>query len=105
MRPNSRRSQRFSYGERVRLSWHDSQGQVKYAHAKCLDVSDSGMAIELLEPVEVRSYVSLKADALKLAGSAAVRYCRRYAGKYFIGLEFSAGLRCTNLPAELVPVR
>jgi hypothetical protein len=96
MRVNTRRFHRFPYNDLVRVSWQDRLGQVKYANAKCLDVSEQGISVELVEPVELRSYVSLRSDKLKLAGTAAVRYCQRKAGKYMIGLEFSAGLKCST---------
>lgn len=95
---NTRRHRRVRCREAIRLSWRDPRGDVKYANAKCLDVSEQGISVELVEPVEVRSYVSLQSEKLKLAGTAAVRYCRRYAGKYLVGLEFSAGMRCGNFP-------
>jgi hypothetical protein len=75
---------------------------MKYAVAKCLDVSEHGIAIEVVEPVIVRSFVTLRSEHLKLAGRAGVRYCRRSGGKYLVGLEFAAGLKCIDLP-EVAP--
>lgn len=104
MRMNSRRFVRFSNNESIRVCWRDRLDQVKYSNAKCIDVSEQGISVELVEPVEVNSYVSLKSDKLKLAGTAAVRYCRRKAGKYIIGLEFSGGLKYSDAPVSLTPV-
>ena len=104
MRMNSRRFDRFPHNEAIRVCWHDRLGQVKYTNAKCINISEAGISVEVAEPIELQSYVSLKSDKLKLAGTAAVRYCRRNAGKYIIGMEFSAGLKCMNAAAALTPV-
>jgi hypothetical protein len=101
-RINTRRQLRVHCRETVRLAWRDPRGDVKYASAKCLNVSERGISVELVEPVEVRSYVNLQSEKLKLTGTAAVRYCRRNAGKYLVGLEFSAGLRCSAVPEAAI---
>lgn len=97
-RINTRREGRLSCQDRIRICWRDPRGDVRYATAKCLNISERGISVELVEAVEVCSYVSLQSEKLDLAGTAAVRYCRRKAGKYLVGLEFSAGLRCKALP-------
>jgi len=94
MRVNTRHFERFRCDEMICVSWEDPLGQVKYSSAKCLGVSERGISLELVEPVEPRSYVSVKSEKLKLAGTAAVRFCKRKAGKYNVGLEFTAGLKC-----------
>jgi hypothetical protein len=92
-RPDSRKKARHPCSEEVRISWEDRLGDTKFARARCLDVSEHGLALQLVEPIQVCSYVNIRADKLKLAGRAAVRYCRRVGGKFFVGLEFSAGLK------------
>src|SRR4051794_18903307 len=104
MRMNTRRFDRFASTEWIRVSWRDRFGQVKYAKAKCIDVSQHGISVELVEPVELQSYVSLQSDKLKLAGTAAVRHCERKAGKYIIGMEFSAGMKWSDAAVSVTPV-
>jgi hypothetical protein len=68
-------------------------GEQKFAYAKILDVSESGMRVELREALARHAYVSLRADKIGLQGSASVRSCVKKGGKYLVGLEFSGGLK------------
>jgi hypothetical protein len=73
----------------VRISWEDSHGIVKYAQAKCLDVSNEGLKIETTQPIPVFSMLSLRADFINLSGSARVRHCAVRESKYILGLNLS----------------
>lgn len=73
--------------------WKDREGNEKYTNARSLDVSESGMRVEVPEPLPERSYVILRADKLKLHGTASVRTCTHKGTKFVVGLEFSAGMR------------
>ena len=73
----------------VRISWEDSHGLVKYAQAKCLDVSGEGLKIETTQPIPVFSMLSLRADFINLSGSARVRHCAVRECKYTLGLNLS----------------
>ncbi len=90
MTKDARRHDRLFYGGPVQVLWKDGRGQEKFARAKCLNISESGMELECPEPIEVRSYVVIRADRIKFTGNASVRHCSRYAGKYHIGFEFSS---------------
>jgi hypothetical protein len=68
-------------------------GEQKFAYAQILDVSESGMRVELREALARQSYVSLRADQIGLQGSASIRSCVKKGGKFFVGLEFSGGLK------------
>jgi len=68
-------------------------GEQKFAYARILDVSESGMRVELREPLAKQAYVSLRAEQIGLQGSASVRSCVKQGGKYLAGLEFSGGLK------------
>jgi PilZ domain len=85
----NRRHQRSACSGVVRISWEDSHGIVKYAQAKCLDVSDEGLKIETTQPIPVFSTLSLRADFISLSGSARVRHCAARECKYILGLNLS----------------
>jgi hypothetical protein len=66
------------------------------------------MRVQVSDPIPERIYVMLRADAIKLNGSASVRVCQRKGTKYVIGVEFSGGLTWKGAPeavAEEVPTR
>ena len=90
---NLRRHERDACESILQIVWRDREGEEKYTNARTLDVSESGMRIEVPEPLPERSYVTLRADKLGLHGSASVRSCVRKGTRYLVGLEFSAGLR------------
>ena len=76
----------------VSLSWQDSQGHFRFSQGKCLEISQTGMRVQIPERVALRSYVSLKADCGGLTCSASVRHCMCKAGQFIVGLEFSSPL-------------
>jgi len=77
----------------VQLSWTDRSGDQKFAYAKILDLSESGMRVEAREQLAKQAYVALRADQIGLQGSASVRSCTKQGTKYVVGLEFSGGLK------------
>lgn len=93
LKKDIRRHQRIPYLGRVRISWEDAHGLSKYAVARCLDVSEDGMRIEVSEPIPVRCRISLHADQINLAGSATVKHVARHGSKCILGLELSQALR------------
>jgi hypothetical protein len=107
-RKDLRRSKRYLVeGETVRISWLGLNGTLKTTpHARVLNISEGGMAVEIPEPAQLVSRVKLQADKHKLLGEATVRHCRRSVSKYIIGVEFVDGLRW-RAPEEPVvePVR
>jgi hypothetical protein len=68
-------------------------GGDKYINGKTLDISTSGMRVEVSDPIDRQTYVTLQCAALGLHGSASVRTCNRKGMKFVIGLEFSGGLK------------
>jgi hypothetical protein len=90
---DTRRHDRIPYLAAVRISWEDAHGLRKYAQARCLDVSEDGLLIEVPEPIPVHSTVSLRAEAIKLAGSGTVKHVTRRGSKMVLGLELSHALR------------
>jgi hypothetical protein len=88
-----RRHQRTPIAVPVQLSWTDRAGNQKFAYAKILDVSESGMRVEAGESLAKHAYVALRAERIALQGSASVRSCTKQGTKYIVGLEFSGGLK------------
>src|SRR3974390_832030 len=93
MPQNLRRYARFPFLGTVRVSWQDLSGSPKFARGRCLDISASGIRIEVPEPIPLRSYVTVTAEKIGTTVNASVRHVARAAGKYLIGLEFSYPLK------------
>jgi len=85
----------------VQLVWQGRGGVDQFVSGKTLDVSASGMRVEVSAPIEKQTYVTVQCAALGLHGRASVRTCARKGTKFLIGLEFSAGLqwKAKNEPA------
>src|SRR5437016_1019515 len=92
-----RRRQRIPYLGRVRISWETANGDIKFAEAKCLDVSENGLRIEVPESIPVRTILSLRADLFDLAGSAVVKHVARHGSKCILGLELNQALHAQAL--------
>jgi hypothetical protein len=88
-----RRHARSAKSAPVQLIWKDRQGIDRFINGRIVDVSESGIRVELNDPMEKQTYVTLQAAGLGLHGSASVRTCARKGMKYLVGLEFSAGLK------------
>ena len=88
MSGNLRRADRVKNSVPVRVTWQDSEGNHKFTRAKVLDISDTGIRIELPEAVPVRGAVGLQAESLGLRCSGSVRHCVRTGIKYIAGIAF-----------------
>lgn len=87
-----RRQDRIEIAIPVDVMWTDRQGHERFATARSIDVCESGIRIQVPEPLPERSYVRLRADKIALAGSASVRTCLKKGTKFVVGLEFSGGM-------------
>jgi hypothetical protein len=95
-RRNSRACERTESNALVKVKWKGASGEPRFAPGKVLDCSEAGIRIEMAEPIQIRSYVTLDAPELNRAGWVgwgSVRYCVARRSKYVIGLELSAGSR------------
>jgi len=92
-RHDLRRENRRSCTQPVGIMWRDSAGDDKFINAPVRDISESGVGLQIPEPVQVRSFVTLCADKLGIHGQASVRYCMRQGMKYSIGVEFTGAMR------------
>jgi hypothetical protein len=95
-RHDLRRQERRPCEHKVTVTWRDARGDNKFAIAQAIDISESGIRLQMPEAPPLHSYVMLRATELGLLGNASVRHCvRTAASKYAVGAEFSAGLQWT----------
>lgn len=92
-RHDLRREERHPCDQLMGILWRDAAGDDKFIKAPVRDLSPSGAGLQIIEPVEVRSTVILRAEKLGIHGRGLVRYCWRQGLKYNIGVEFSGGMR------------
>jgi hypothetical protein len=93
-----RRHWRSTQSASASIVWSDRGGGDKFVNGRTVNVSESGLRIEVSEPIEKQTYVTVQCLALGLHGRASVRSCARKGTKYLLGLEFSAGLRWRSQP-------
>jgi hypothetical protein len=86
----------------LQVAWLDVTGKMKMTRTRALNISDTGIAIELPEAAMPLSLVRFQSDKFKVRGAGAVRHCHRKGSKFVVGLEFTEGLRWQ---APLVEVR
>ena len=84
-----RQSGRQSYAGPVEVSWVEPTGESKFVRGKCLEISDTGMRLELPIAIPLHILVSLRLSGLHLTGTGSVRHVRRTGVKYMAGLEMS----------------
>src|SRR5450432_694591 len=94
-RNDLRRSPRYSTaGETIRVSWLGLDDTLKMVqHARVINISEAGIAVEIPEAAKLISRMKLEADKHHLLGEGTVRHCRRIGVQYVIGVEFTDGLR------------
>jgi len=93
-RKDLRRHRRYVVDSGIlQISWLDTSGKMKVTRTRALNISESGMAVELPEGAMPLSMLRFQSDRFKLMGSGAVRHSRRVGTKYIVGFEFTDGLR------------
>jgi hypothetical protein len=84
-----RRHDRDEKSSPIQMVWKDRTGVDRYVVGRSLDISASGMRIEIADAIESHTYVTISCTGLGLQGSASVRSCTRKGMKFIAGLEFS----------------
>src|SRR5882672_10830856 len=98
----TRRTRRFAVEAGIlEVAWLDKTGKMRTTRTQALNISESGMAIQLPEEV-MPLLVRFESQKFKVKGAGTVRYCRRLGSKYIVGVEFTEGLRWVA-PTEDVP--
>ena len=95
MRPEGelRRHGRATKSTPVCVIWTDRLGGDKFVNGRTVDISEAGIRIEVPEPIDKQTYVTVQCPAMALHGRASVRTCSRKGTKYVLGLEFSGGVQ------------
>jgi hypothetical protein len=91
-----RRHRRIPYPGPIRISWED-QGQPRFAMAKCIDISESGLCIESPQPVRPGANIQVGAERIKLAGAATVKHVVRNGSKFLLGVQLTQVMRGQTL--------
>jgi PilZ domain len=86
-----RRVRRIAYVGPIRISWED-QGQPRFALARCIDISETGVRIEAPQPVRIGATIQLAAERINLAGSATVKSVVRNGSKYLLGVQLNRAM-------------
>ena len=76
----------------LQVSWLDVTGKMKMTRTRAINISNTGIAIELPEAAMPLSMVRFQSDKFKVRGAGAVRHCHRKGNKFIVGLEFTEGL-------------
>ena len=84
-----RRHQRLPYFGPIRVSWEDARGETRYVSAKCVDISESGLRIEVGLAIPSGSVIHLNADRIGLRGAAVVKHAERSGARSILGLAFT----------------
>jgi len=86
---DARRHHRVPLVGPVRLSWEDARGESRFAQAKCIDVSESGIRMECPVSIPSGTRVQLSAERIRLSGTARITHATPYGGKYILGAELA----------------
>ncbi len=89
---DSRRHRRLPYSGAVRVSWEDAARGTRFAMGKCIDVSESGLRLELPISIPPLTSILLSADRIHVSGSASVKHVARFGAKYLLGVELNSEL-------------
>jgi hypothetical protein len=90
---DARRHGRIPYLGPLRISWIEPSGEPRFAMAKCIDVSEAGLRIELSVGIPLRTPITLNAERIKMSGPASIKHVARRGAKYILGLELSQALQ------------
>ena len=87
-----RRHRRYTVDSGIlQVAWLDSAGRMKTTRTRALNISETGIALELPEAA-MPLLIRFQSDRFNVQGVGAVRYCRRAGPKYIVGLEFTDNL-------------
>jgi hypothetical protein len=89
---DERRQSRVPYVGPIVVSWLEG-GEPRYARGRTLDVSESGLRIELPVAIPVLAEITLRAERINVQGGARIRNVVRHGSKYQVGVTLSDALR------------
>lgn len=89
---NNRRHRRIPLAAPARISWED-QERPSFAIARCIDLSEEGMRIEVAQAIRPGTRIQIAAECFRFTGSASVRRADRHGAKYVLGLQLTQSMR------------
>lgn len=90
-RTNTRRNARHPANTALSIVWGDANGKERTVNARLLNVSLSGMQIQVDHKIPVEALVSCDDPRVGISARGPVRYCNFTNGKYRVGVEFAEG--------------
>jgi len=93
LKKNIRRQERTICAVPVFVAWTDDHGADRYMKGKCVEISETGLQIEVQQPIPYLSYVTLRLEGGGLAASAIVRHVTRRGLSAVVGLELRERVR------------
>lgn len=90
---NERRHSRFALPGKIKLHWRTAEGHSFHLPAKCVDISRSGLSLEIERAIPVGTMVQLESPDFRIAGVAYIRHCAPKAIRFVVGIEFAGGLQ------------
>lgn len=85
---NLRRHDRPSVSAIAEVAWRGAHGLNLRVKGRVLDISKSGIRLEVVEEIALRAIVHVKCTELGISVAGSVRHCRRVGTKFAIGIEF-----------------
>lgn len=89
-----KRASRTACNIPVTIGWTEEEGnRDRYLMGACVEISTTGLRIELPQPIPYLTYVTMRVEGMSLAISARVRHSRTRGVKAVMGLELSEPIR------------
>jgi c-di-GMP-binding flagellar brake protein YcgR len=101
LKSERRKRTRTPVSATVLLCWTDERGHEHYGRGRCLDLSESGCAVELMEGIPLRTNISMRFPESDVSTFASVRHVTRKGSKFHVGLEFPQPVRIPIKETEL----
>jgi len=88
-----RRHIRHPLPGKVKVHWRTPEGHSFHSPAKCVNISRSGLRLELDRAMPVGTMVHVESPNFRIAGVAYVRHCVPKGIRFVAGIEFAGGLQ------------
>jgi hypothetical protein len=102
LKSERRKRPRTPFAGAVTFCWTDDRGKEHYGRGRCVDLSENGCAVEVMESIPARTNVAMRIPELDLSTFASVRHVTRTGSKCTIGLEFPQPVRISTNDHGLV---
>lgn len=93
---NERRHTRHPLPGKVKVHWRTLEGHSFHSPGKCVNISRSGIRLELDRAIPVDTMVHVESPHFRIAGVAYVRHCVAKGIRFVAGIEFAGGLEWTE---------